>query len=56
MYWDSWLTYRAFGRKILPRGGGFEDQPDLMIQVFMLLDSLLQKIEDQNKDKDAGGG
>ena len=56
MYWESWLTWRALGRTILPRGGGFEDQPDAQIQVFMLLDSLLAKIQEQSNDTNTGGG
>jgi hypothetical protein len=40
-------------RKILPRAGGFEDQPELQMKVFMLLDDLLEKLRAQQKAAEA---
>lgn len=43
-YWDEWLRYRALGKRHLPRGGGFRDQPYVCLQVIMTLDGLFEKI------------
>jgi len=50
MYWHDWLVWRALNKTFLPRAGGFQDQPYLLMQVIMTLDGLFEKILTQNDE------
>jgi hypothetical protein len=44
LYWETWIKWLALGKRFLPRKGGFDDQPELAMQVILFLDGLLEKI------------
>lgn len=44
MYWDEYYTYYISGRH-LPYGGGYKNQPNIIMQVISYCASLIKKIE-----------
>lgn len=49
--WSTWTAWRAGGGKFLPFPGALLDQPEGLMGVLWLLDSLLSKVTEQFLEK-----